>query len=102
MLKDIQDKRERMAEICARRGVKRLRLFGSANGESFDPSTSDLDFLVAFEPLGLGTSADAFFGLKEDLEALFGRQVDLVMESAIRNRYFKKSADSSAILLYAA
>ena len=37
-----------------------------------------------------------------DLEQLFGRPVDLVVESAIRNRYFREAVDKTKALLYAA
>ena len=53
---------------------------------TFNPRTSDFDFLVEFLPLPEGKHADAYFGLREDLEALFERPIDLVMTQAIRNR----------------
>jgi hypothetical protein len=40
-------------------------------------------------------SFKTYFGLKEALEALFGRSVDLVEPSAIRNPYFKESVERS-------
>jgi uncharacterized protein with HEPN domain len=39
-----------IAELCRRFGVRRLDLFGSAATGRFDPGSSDLDFLVEFEP----------------------------------------------------
>jgi predicted nucleotidyltransferase len=82
--------------------VLTLELFGSATGREFDETASDLDFLVEFKPLQPGQHADAYFGLLEDLENLFGRPVDLVMTRAIRNRYFKESIKKSRVRLYAA
>jgi predicted nucleotidyltransferase len=55
--------------------VRRRDLFGSAAGNDYDPARSDLDFLVEFGAAATGTYADAFFGLKESLEQLFGRPV---------------------------
>jgi len=89
-------------EICRRYRVRRLELFGSATGDSFDPQRSDVDFLVEFEPLADGEHADAYFGLKESLAALLARPVDLVMTSAIRNRYFLEAIEPTRTLLYAA
>lgn len=43
-----------------------------------------------------------FFGFLEELEDLFGRRVDLLEESAIENVRLKQSAESSAMILYAA
>lgn len=91
-----------LADLCRRYGVQRLELFGSAATGRDDPVRSDLDFLVEFEPLPDGSYADAYFGLLEGLEALFGRPVDLVVASAIRNRYFRESVDQTKTLLYAA
>ena len=90
-----------VAELCRRYGVVRLELFGPAATDT-DDAESDLDFLVAFRPLPEGSYADAYFGLMEDLEALFQRPIDLVVASAIRNRYFQQSIDQTKTLLYAA
>lgn len=90
-----------IADLCRRHGVVRLELFGSATTSRYDPAHSDLDFLVEFEPRPGGGYADAYFGLLEGLEGHFGRPVDLVVESAIRNQYFRESVDRSKRLLYA-
>ena len=87
--------------VCQRHGVRRIELFGSAAGPSFDPSHSDLDFLVTFQDLEFNQYADAYFGLLEDLEALLQRPVDLVVNSAIQNPYFRQSVESSRTLVYA-
>ena len=61
----------------------------------------DLDFLVEFER-GAPWAFKTYFGFKESLEALFGRKVDLVEPSAIRNPYFKESAERSRELIFEA
>jgi len=38
----------------------------------------------------------------ESLEQLFGRPVDLVVDSAVKNLYFRESVSRSKTLLYAA
>jgi len=93
--------REAMARVCRARGVRHMRVFGSATGERFDASRSDVDLLVEFDP-SVVDLFDAYFGLKEDLEGLFGRPVDLVMADAVRNPYFQASALATAEELYAA
>jgi uncharacterized protein len=75
MIADISSRRDELRELCRRFHVRRLDLFGSAAGEDFDPARSDLDFLVEFQPEAL--AFDIYFDLKEALEALFGRKVDL-------------------------
>ncbi len=74
----IQEKIEALRDLCLKHRVERLDLFGSANRDDFDPATSDLDFLVEFEPIPPAEHADSFFGLLEDLEHLFGRRIDLL------------------------
>ena len=54
------------------------------------------------EPLPTGGYAKAYFGLMEALEALFQRPVDLVVDSAIRNPYFRESVERSKVRLYGA
>lgn len=102
MIPDIQQRRTELEVLCRRLGVRRLEVFGSAATDEFRQQTSDLDFLVEFEsPTGPGY-ADRYFGLLEALEALFGRPVDLVVASAVRNPYFREAIDKSKVLLYAA
>jgi predicted nucleotidyltransferase len=98
----LEEKREQLERLCARYGVKRLEVFGSVTTHRFDPVSSDLDFLVDMEIAPRATLADRYFGLLEDLEALFGRHVDLVMTGAIRNPYFLEAIERSRTLLYAA
>jgi predicted nucleotidyltransferase len=76
--------------LCRRLHVRRLDLFGSAATGRFDPSRSDLDFLVEFEELLPGGYANAYFGLLEALEGLFGRPIDLLTEPGLKNPYLRK------------
>ena len=91
-----------LRQLCVRHRVGCLELFGSATGPRFDPQRSDLDFLVDFPELEPGRRFSSYFDLKEDLEALFDRPVDLVMSRAIQNPYFLESIGPSRILVYAA
>ena len=93
--------REEIPRLCQRYGVRRLELFGSATTEKFDPARSDLDFLLEFDsnPANL---FNRYFGLKESLEALCGREVDLVTVGAMRNPYFIESVNKTRQLVYAA
>jgi predicted nucleotidyltransferase len=94
--------RAELEALCRRFRVRRLELFGSAATGQDRPDESDLDFLVEFEPLPTGGYADTYFGLLEALESLFGRAVDLVIPSAIKNPYFRQSVERTKTLLYAA
>jgi uncharacterized protein len=98
----IEEKRQQLERVCRQRHVRRIDLFGSATGSGFDPAKSDLDFLVAFQDLALDQYADAYFGLLEDLQAVFQRPVDLVVDSAIQNPYFRQAVESTRTLIYEA
>ncbi|WP_046864956.1 nucleotidyltransferase family protein [Microvirga massiliensis] len=90
-----------LAAICRRFHVRRLDLFGSAATGHFDPTESDLDFLVAFEEsLPPGEYAEAYFGLKDALETLFGRSVDLLTEPALENPYLRRRIQAEKRTLY--
>lgn len=65
--------------------VLTLGLFGSATRDDFDDQNSDLDFVVEFTKLSSDEHARSYFGLLKELERLFGRKVDLVEVSAVRN-----------------
>ena len=101
MYRLIETKRAELAQLCTQYHVRRLELFGSATVERFDPDTSDLDFLVEFQDLSPREHADAFFGLLEELQKIFGRPVDLVELRAIRNPYFLQAVEQTRTLLYA-
>lgn len=93
--------RDAIAALCRRHGVRRLDLFGSVASHN-DHAGSDYDFLVEFEPLPRGRYSEAYFGLMEGLQALLDAPVDLVVERAIRNPYFRKAIDAQRESLYAA
>ena len=76
-------------KICKKYEAKSLTLFGSALTEEFDPDKSDLDFLL--ELISPENGLDKYFGIKEELEKLLSREVDLVMPKAIKNPYLKES-----------
>ena len=73
---------ERRNEIAERFGVARLALFGSAARDELRDD-SDVDVLVEFEG---PASYNGYFTLKDYLEALLGRQVDLVTEQGLKPR----------------
>ena len=102
MNRAVQDKRDEIAALCRRYHVLQLDLFGSAAAGQERVGESDLDFLVEFGQVPPGSYAEAYFGLLESLEELFGRPVDLVVASAIKNPYFRESVESTKATVYAA
>ena len=100
---DVIDKhREQIAALCERFGVRRLEVFGSAASGSFDPERSDVDFLLDFGAGYDPTLFTRYFDLKEALEKLLGRNVDLVMLAALKNPYFIESVNRTRKPVYAA
>jgi predicted nucleotidyltransferase len=102
----ITDHLPELTGLCQRHGVARLWVFGSATGSdpdrTFDPSRSDIDFLVEFLASPAGGPFRAYFDLRENLESLFGRKVDLVTVGAMTNPYFRASVERTRVPVYAA
>ena len=97
----VSERKQDLARLCEERRVERLDVFGSAVTGDFDPETSDLDFLVTFRESA--ADGDAFkrqIGLKDALEALFGRKVDVVPERSITNEYFRANVEDTREAVY--
>jgi predicted nucleotidyltransferase len=103
MIELIERNLEAIQALCREFDVVRLEVFGSAGRGTFDPARSDIDFLVEYAPgTNLGPWLDRYFALKERLEELLGRPVDLVMIGALRKPRYVRSVNESRQLVYAA
>ena len=102
MIPTVADRTDELKHLCLRYNVMRLDLFGSAATGEHRPEDSDLDFLVEFQPVAFSAYADAYFGLLEALEQLFGKPVDLIVSSAIKNPYFLQSVEETRTPIYEA
>ena len=75
---------EQLADVCRRHHVCELAVFGSAaRGDA--RLDSDIDVLVDFEPAAR-IGFVALSRLTRDLEALFGRHVDVVTKRGLNAR----------------
>lgn len=97
----IQRHRDGIAALCRAHGVARLHVVGSAARGAMEPS-SDVDLLVEFRPEPPGGPFAAYMGLKEGLERLLGRGVDLITPGSAVNPVFRASIEAGKVAVYAA
>jgi predicted nucleotidyltransferase len=90
---------EKIYSICNSHHVERFHIFGSAASGNLKKN-SDVDVLVQFSDIDLYYYFENLLSLKEELEKLFNRPVDILEEQALKNPYLKKSIDRNKILLY--
>ncbi len=86
-------------KLCEKYKVRSFSAFGSVVREDFD-NNSDIDFVVDFNEEDPFEYTNLYFQLKENLENLLKRQIDLIEERAIKNKYFKQELDSTKVLIY--
>jgi predicted nucleotidyltransferase len=101
MIAPIEQNQQALAELCRRFGVRKLEVFGSAATGDFNPSRSDLDFIVEFPPeYDFGPWLSRLSQFEQSLAQLFGRRVDLITPSALRNPWFRREAEKGRVTLY--
>ena len=86
-------------KICSTYNVDKMYLFGSALNSDFNDK-SDIDFLVKFKSIELSQYFENYSNLKNNLERLFGREVDLLEEQTLKNPVLIKSINQSKELIY--
>lgn len=96
----IYDNIQKLFALCHRYKVSKLYAFGSILTPRFNDS-SDVDILVNFNSeIDHNNYADNFIDFYNALKTLFGRDVDLVDESSVRNPYFKEELEETKHLIY--
>jgi len=90
---------ESLKRLCNIYNVDKMYLFGSALTPNFTEK-SDIDFLVKFKPIELSQYFENYIDFKENLQSLFGREVDLLEEQTLRNPILIKSINRSKELVY--
>ena len=88
---------EQIKTFCAKWMINEFALFGSILRDDFSPD-SDIDVLVTFE--GREQLFARYFDLKEGLEQIFGRRVDVVMPEAITNPIFREHVEKERTVVY--
>ncbi len=98
----VQKALQEIREILENHHVVRAELFGSAAEGNFS-SNSDIDILVTFsEDLPLLEYADNYFSLKDQLELLLKRRVDLLSTRSLKNSALLAAINQTKQSLYAA
>ncbi len=92
--------KDQLENFCRQRKITELALFGSVLREDFYPE-SDVDVLVTFAP-DVRYSLFDLADMREELKALFGREVDLVEKAALRNPFRRAHILKSSEVIYAA
>ncbi|MBP3535492.1 MAG: nucleotidyltransferase domain-containing protein [Muribaculaceae bacterium] len=92
---------QQIFDLCRRHKVRTLSVFGSILTNRFNDK-SDVDLLVDFEPVDHDTFdyVGNYFGLRDALEHLFNRKVDLIEEKGLRNKYFIADVNRTKQLIY--
>lgn len=85
--------------FCQESKVKSFAAFGSVVRDDFNEN-SDIDFVVDFEEKDPIRYTDLYFQLKENLEKLLKKPVDLIEERGVKNPYFRKEVNKTKVLIY--
>lgn len=86
--------------FCRKWGILELSLFGSILRPDFRQD-SDVDVLVTFRP-DAQWSLMEWVEMRDELQAMLGRRVDMVEGRAIRNPFRRRSILDSKEVVYAA
>ena len=97
---DLGVSHEDLEALCVRWQIQRLSVFGSAARGELRPD-SDVDLIVKFAE-GERWSLWEFVSLKDELEALFGRPVDLLSKWPVENPFRRASIKRDLTVIYAA
>jgi predicted nucleotidyltransferase len=90
--------RTELASFCRKYGVARLSLFGSILRSDYDPSRSDVDVLVEFQP-GAHKGLFKLLEMQRQLADLFEKEVDLTTPGSL-SEYFRADVLASSQVLY--
>lgn len=97
---NINDKNiNHIKKLCEQYKVRTFSAFGSVTRDDFSDE-SDMDFVVDFDENDPFEYTNLYFQLKDKLEKLLKRQIDLIEYRAIKNNYFRKELEETKVLIY--
>lgn len=96
----IEIPRKAIEDFCRRWKISEFSLFGSVLRKDFRPD-SDVDVLVEFHSDATWSLFDLVL-MRDELADIFGRKVDLVERSAVRNPFRRREIERTRQVLFAA
>ncbi|WP_199249388.1 nucleotidyltransferase family protein [[Phormidium] sp. ETS-05] len=90
---------EAIVAFCQKWKITEFALFGSILRDDFRPD-SDVDVLVTFAPDEKWSLFD-IVRMKEELETIFGREVDLVQKPGLKNPFRRYEILRTKEVIYA-
>lgn len=90
---------DQIKRLCELNKVRSLFAFGSVTTEKFN-ADSDIDLVVDIDENDPISYSDKYFNLKFQLEEILKRQIDLLEQKAIRNRYLKSEIERTKVQIY--
>lgn len=100
-IKSLDVTQDEIESFCQHWNITKLEIFGSATTGALTDS-SDIDLLVEYSPSFERTMADQI-RIQNEIEALFGREVDLITKNSITknpNPIFLDSVMRSLVTIY--
>lgn len=98
-MKLIESNMQKIIDLCKLHKVKTLAVFGSILTDKFNDN-SDIDLLVNFNSNDIEDYVTNYFGLKDALVNLFNRDVDLIEEKGIKNKFFLRNLNTTKQMIY--
>jgi uncharacterized protein len=97
----LQNKLSDIGILCKKHKVSNLYAFGSVCTDRFTEE-SDIDMLVSFHRNLIQEEdfADNYLDLIDELEMLLGKEVELVSETSLKNKYFIRTVSKTKTPIY--
>lgn len=96
----LQQYQPQINNICKQHDVAKLYAFGSVINDSFN-NDSDIDLLVELLPIQNPIlKGEHLLKMWDEFELLFGRKVDLVSTTMLKNKIFEQQLNRTKQLIY--